>query len=150
MNKAAVLVTALALTWSGYSFALNKPADASTPTKTAATVEKHNCKDWVVVSNLSGTQRSGGKTYDYFLQIKNPTQVTAFVDVKLDNFPGSTRLYSSFQKGIKVKAGKEQTLRMGYGRSTNMSLGMVTVQYDKEKPTKKPTISLVNCRPKKK
>ncbi|MBS1814341.1 MAG: hypothetical protein JSS87_05660 [Acidobacteria bacterium] len=119
---------------------------AATPAATAADT---SCKNKVQVTDLSGTEQGGGKNFDYFIQIKNVTDKNYLLDIKFDKFPESTRLYGPVQKDVKVKAKKTQTIRFGTGINNNVSVASITVQVDKDKPGKKPTISIVNCREKK-
>jgi len=122
------------------------PATAASTTAT----EDTSCKNKVQVTNLSGIEQGGGKNFDYFLEIKNVTDKTYVLDVKFDKFPDSTRLYAPVQKDVKVKAKKSQTIRFGTGINNNVSAATIAVQVDKDKVGKKPTISIVNCREKKK
>lgn len=133
------LATALCVT------AATAQDDAPAKKDDAAAVS-NSCKNKVQVTEVSGTMNGGGKTFDYFMSIKNPTDKVVFVDVKYDNFPGATHLYSPIQKDVKVKPGKTQTIRFGNGTNNNMSVASLTIQVDKDKPGKKPTVSLVNCR----
>ena len=141
MKKALTFALGLAVTCSPYLIA-QQDADA-------APAADNSCKNKIQVTDLSGSEQGGGKNFDYFIQLKNVTDKTYVLDLKFDKFPESTRLYAPVQKNVKIKAKKNQTIRFGTGINNNVSPASITVQVDKEKVGKKPTISIVNCREKK-
>lgn len=144
MKKSVMLTLAAATLLTATAIAQDEAA------KPAASEEVANsCKNKVQITEVSGTQNSGGSTFDYFMQVKNPTDKDVVLDIKFSNFPDKTRVYSPIMKDVKIKPGKTQTLRFGNGNSSNMSVAALTIQVDKDKPGKKPTVSLVNCREKK-
>ena len=148
MKKVLTLAAmGLAMAYTSHGVA-QQEAPAAAASSAAAT--DTSCKNKIQVTNLSGTEQGGGKNFDYFIELKNMTDKTYVLDVKFDKFPESTRLYSPVQENVKVKAKKSQTIRFGTGINNNVSVATITVQVDKDKVGKKPTISIVNCREKKK
>lgn len=153
MKKTIVLAMGLAVALSAYSVAQDDAAAAKPKEEKKAVINP--CLNHVQVTDLSGTEQGGAKNYDYFLQIKNPTDKDVYADVKFDNFPDAMRLYSPSQNNVKIKAKKSQTLRFGTGINNNVSTNTITVQVDKlysdlkGKAAKRPVISIVNCRDKK-
>lgn len=152
MKKSLMLALGLATLMGGTAFAQDAaaPAKQDAPAaKPEAPAVENSCKNKVQITEVSGTRNGGGVTFDYFISLKNPTDKDLFVDVHFDKFPDATKIYSPLMKDVKIKPGKTQTLRFGNGITNNMSVANLTVQVDKDKPGKKPTVSLVNCREKK-